>query len=128
MLLLIRNQMIRLAFASHTRVIRLKRAWQLRGQPRIGALDHVTIPVRDLGLARRFYCEVLGAAYAMTVDDETFRRFGRPQPRTVVKVRITYRFIWGDRRALTCFCRVQDNRPLQRAIRTSHFMFRLANF
>ncbi len=78
MLLLIRNQMIRLAFASHTRVIRLKRAWQLRGQPRIGALDHVTIPVRDLGLARRFYCEVLGAAYAMTVDDETFRRFGRP--------------------------------------------------
>jgi len=29
-------------------------------------------------LARRFYCEVLGAVYAMSVDDETFRRFGRP--------------------------------------------------
>ena len=78
MLRLIRNQMIRVAFATRTRLIRFRRTWQLLGRPRIGALDHVTIPVRDLTLARRFYCEVLGAAYAGMVDDETFRRFGRP--------------------------------------------------
>jgi catechol 2,3-dioxygenase-like lactoylglutathione lyase family enzyme len=78
MLLFIRNQIIRVVFDIRVHVIRLKRTMSQLGRPRIGALDHVTIPVRDLGLARRFYCEVLGAAYAMTVDDETFRRFGRP--------------------------------------------------
>ncbi|MBU6298134.1 MAG: VOC family protein [Alphaproteobacteria bacterium] len=41
-------------------------------------LEHVTIPVGDLAQARRFYCDVLGASYLMTVDDETFKRFGRP--------------------------------------------------
>ena len=74
----IRNQLIRLAFAARVFAIRGKRALSRFGRLRIGALDHVTIPVRDLALARRFYCDVLGAAYAMTVDDETFRRFGRP--------------------------------------------------
>jgi catechol 2,3-dioxygenase-like lactoylglutathione lyase family enzyme len=78
MLIFIRNQMIRFAFAARGRAIRMKRVLRRLGRPRIGALDHVTIPVRDLQLAREFYCEVLGAAYAMTVDDETFRRFGRP--------------------------------------------------
>jgi catechol 2,3-dioxygenase-like lactoylglutathione lyase family enzyme len=66
-------------FGVHARVIRLKRTVRQFGRPRIGALDHVTIPVHDLALARRFYCDVLGAAYSMTVDDETFRRFGRPR-------------------------------------------------
>jgi catechol 2,3-dioxygenase-like lactoylglutathione lyase family enzyme len=78
MLISIRNQIIRLAFAARVRKIRLKRILQQLGRPRIGALDHVTIPVRDLALARRFYCDVLGAAYSMTVDDATFQRFGRP--------------------------------------------------
>jgi catechol 2,3-dioxygenase-like lactoylglutathione lyase family enzyme len=73
-----RNQVIRVAFAARAYAIRLNRTLQQLGRPRIGALDHVTIPVRDLTLARRFYCDVLGAAYSMTVDDETFRRFGRP--------------------------------------------------
>jgi catechol 2,3-dioxygenase-like lactoylglutathione lyase family enzyme len=74
----IRNQAIRIAFYIRARAIRLKRTLHGLSRPRIGALDHVTIPVRDLALARRFYCDVLGAAYAMTVDDDTFRRFGRP--------------------------------------------------
>jgi catechol 2,3-dioxygenase-like lactoylglutathione lyase family enzyme len=78
MVLLIRNQIIRFVFAARARIIRFTRILRQLGRPRIGALDHVTIPVRDLQVARRFYCEVLGAAYAMTVDDETFRRFGRP--------------------------------------------------
>lgn len=72
----IRNQIIRLAFAARVCGIRLKRTLQLLGRPRIGALNHVTIPVHDLALARRFYCDVLGAAYAMTINNETFQRFG----------------------------------------------------
>lgn len=78
MLSTLRNQMIRLAFYLHARWIRLRRTLRQLGRPRIGVLDHVTIPVRDLAVARKFYCDVLGAAYAMTVDDETFKRFGRP--------------------------------------------------
>lgn len=58
--------------------VRLRRRLTLAGRPRLGALDHITIPVRDLAIARKFYCDVLGAAHFMTVDDETFRRFGRP--------------------------------------------------
>lgn len=75
---LLRNQLIRLAFDLRVRSIRVRRALRLLGRPRLGVLDHITIPVHDLAAARRFYCDVLGAAYFMTVDDETFRRFGRP--------------------------------------------------
>jgi catechol 2,3-dioxygenase-like lactoylglutathione lyase family enzyme len=78
MLTAIRNQMIRLAVHLWSRSIRAQRTLRHLGRPRIGMLDHVTIPVTDLVLAREFYCEVLGAAYAMTVDDETLTRFGRP--------------------------------------------------
>jgi catechol 2,3-dioxygenase-like lactoylglutathione lyase family enzyme len=41
-------------------------------------VDHVTIPVHDLDLARRFYCDVLGAAHMMTIDEAALRKFGRP--------------------------------------------------
>src|ERR1700730_3289112 len=78
MLTSIRNRLIALAFNARARAVRLKQLLRQLGRPRIGALDHVTLPVRDLALARRFYCDVLGAAYSMTVDDDTFRRFGRP--------------------------------------------------
>lgn len=58
--------------------VRMGRRLRTLGQPRLGALEHITIPVKDLALARKFYCDVLGAAYLMTVDDDTFRRYGRP--------------------------------------------------
>lgn len=61
--------------------VRCVRAWHwLRGlvRPRVRALDHVTIPVHDLELARRFYCDVLGATLLMTIDDAALARFGRP--------------------------------------------------
>ena len=74
----IRNQMIRLGFGIFSRMTRMKRVLRHLFQPRLLALDHVTIAVRDLDAARRFYCEVLGAEHFMTVDDETFKRFGRP--------------------------------------------------
>jgi catechol 2,3-dioxygenase-like lactoylglutathione lyase family enzyme len=78
MWLILRNQMIKLGFGAAGRATRLKRVLRHLHRPRIGRLDHVTIAVRDLEVARRFYCEVLGAEHFMTVDDETFRRFGRP--------------------------------------------------
>jgi Glyoxalase/Bleomycin resistance protein/Dioxygenase superfamily len=78
MFTLLRNQMIRLGFEISCRATRMKRVLRHLFQPRLVALDHVTIAVRDLEVAHRFYCEVLGAEHFMTVDDETFRRFGRP--------------------------------------------------
>jgi catechol 2,3-dioxygenase-like lactoylglutathione lyase family enzyme len=67
-----------LGFDAWARLVRARRRLLRWRQPRLGPLDHVTIPVRDLAVARRFYCDLLGGAYLMTVDDETFRRFGRP--------------------------------------------------
>ena len=64
-------------FEARARSVRLRRTLRLTGQARLKYLDHCTIPVHDLAAARDFYCNVLGAAYFMTVDDETFRRFGR---------------------------------------------------
>ena len=75
----LRNQLIRLAFEARSLSIRSSRRLRLLGSPRIGLLDHITIPVHDLATARQFYCDVLGAAYSMTVDDQTFKRFGRPE-------------------------------------------------
>src|SRR5215472_13125362 len=74
----LRNRLIAWAFKTHFLAIRLRRRVTGLGRPRLGALDHITIPVHDLEIARRFYCDVLGAAYVMRVDDETFKRFGRP--------------------------------------------------
>lgn len=78
MITLLRNQLVRAVFDLRAWSIRQRRILRLLGRPRLGALGHITIPVRDLAIAREFYCDVLGAAYSMTVDDETFRRFGRP--------------------------------------------------
>ncbi len=78
MLTMLRNQLIRVGFAAWCRATRVKRLLRHLGRPRIGSMDHVTIAVRNLDVARRFYCEVLGAEHFMTIDNETFRRFGRP--------------------------------------------------
>ncbi|HVA12716.1 MAG TPA: VOC family protein [Stellaceae bacterium] len=74
----LRNELIALGFSAGAWLVRVRRRLSQLGQPHLGALEHITIPVRDLALARRFYCDILGGAYFMTVDDETFRRFGRP--------------------------------------------------
>jgi len=78
MLTAFRNRFIALGFAAWTRWIRTRRYLAALGRPRLAHLDHVTIPVTDLAVGRRFYCDVLGAAYLMTVDDETFKKHGRP--------------------------------------------------
>jgi catechol 2,3-dioxygenase-like lactoylglutathione lyase family enzyme len=78
MLRALRNKMIGVVFEARVALIRFRRRLGLLGRLKVGVLDHITIPVHNLDRARAFYCGVLGAACAMTVDDETFRRFGRP--------------------------------------------------
>jgi len=78
MWVMLRNRMIGAGFKAWTCTGRARRRALSIGRPRIGRLEHVTIPVRDLAEARRFYCDLLGAAFLMQVDDATFRRFGRP--------------------------------------------------
>jgi catechol 2,3-dioxygenase-like lactoylglutathione lyase family enzyme len=75
---MLQHKLIAVGFTGWTWWVRLRRALFGWGRPRLRALDHVTIPVRDLAAARRFYCDLLGASHLMTVDDETFKRFGRP--------------------------------------------------
>jgi catechol 2,3-dioxygenase-like lactoylglutathione lyase family enzyme len=75
---ILRNQLIRLGFGAASRAVRMKRVLRQLGKPRLGALEHVTIAVRDLDVARKFFCDVLGAEHFMTIDDEAFKRFGRP--------------------------------------------------
>jgi catechol 2,3-dioxygenase-like lactoylglutathione lyase family enzyme len=78
MLELIRNRLIAFGFDLWTLWVRARRVLTALGRPRLAALDHVTIPVADLEQSRRFYCDVLGAAYLMTIDDEAMKKFGRP--------------------------------------------------
>ncbi|HEU4539390.1 MAG TPA: VOC family protein, partial [Polyangiaceae bacterium] len=74
----VRNRMIALGFEARAWAVRARRALANLGRPALGAIDHVTLPVRDLALARRFYCDVLGACHLMTIDAESLARFGRP--------------------------------------------------
>lgn len=76
----LRRKAIALGFGAFAAWVRVRRRLSLLGRPRLLALDHVTLPVHDLDLARRFYCEVLGAAHFMTVDEKLFARIGRPFP------------------------------------------------
>ena len=74
----LRNRMIGLGFKIWIRLVRVRRVLRMLGRPRLRGVEHVTVPVADLALARGFYCDVLGGTWLMTVGDETFRRFGRP--------------------------------------------------
>ncbi|NUP11545.1 MAG: VOC family protein [Polyangiaceae bacterium] len=76
MLIAIRNRFIALGFEVFTYWLRAKH--RLRIGPALARLDHVTIPVTDLAVAERFYCDVLGAVRMMTIDAAALRRFGRP--------------------------------------------------
>lgn len=75
---LIRNKLIALGVAAWTLSLRARRVLAGLGSPRLHGLDHVTIPVHDLAVARRFYCDVLGAIHMLTIDDAALQRYGRP--------------------------------------------------
>lgn len=69
---------IALAFKTNMVLRRLGRRIGARGKPHISAIDHVTIPVHDLETAQHFYCELLGGALLARVDNDFFRKVGRP--------------------------------------------------
>lgn len=75
---ILRNRMIGFGFTAWIRAVRLRRVLATVGRLRLRGVEHITVPVTDLARARHFYCGVLGGTWLMTVDDETFRRFGRP--------------------------------------------------
>jgi len=74
----LRNRTIAIAFDVWTAAVRARRVLRSLGRPHLRLLDHVTIPVTDLEVARRFYCDVLGGEYLMQVDAAALARFGRP--------------------------------------------------
>lgn len=74
----LRNIGISFVFGGSVLALRLKRFVGGFGKPRIKAIDHITIPVHDLDEARRFYCDFLGGAFLARVDNDFFRRVGRP--------------------------------------------------
>jgi catechol 2,3-dioxygenase-like lactoylglutathione lyase family enzyme len=74
----LRNRMIGFGFEMWVRSLRARRVLSALGRPRLRLLDHVTIPVKDLDVSRSFYCDVLGAAYMMTIDAAALEKFGRP--------------------------------------------------
>lgn len=104
MTVILRNRLIGWGFELGALWARKRLRWASPGRLRLGSLDHITIPVKDLALAREFYCDVLGASYFMTVDDETFRRFGRPPAPITVKVLIISQFTQAARCALVSAC------------------------
>ncbi len=74
----VRNHAIGIGFKGAARFARLQRDVSRLGKPRLGNVDHVTIPVPDLDRAKEFYCDVLGGACFMTIDDAALARFHRP--------------------------------------------------
>ena len=74
---MLRNKLIGLGFNIWVWSVRTKSFFKRLGKLRLHGVDHITIPVHDLKVAREFYCELLGGTYLMTVDDETFKKYGR---------------------------------------------------
>jgi catechol 2,3-dioxygenase-like lactoylglutathione lyase family enzyme len=78
MLNALRLRLIGWGFKSWIWSVRVRRVLGALGRPRLRGLEHLTIAVSDLADARRFYCDVLGGALMMTVDDAFLARYGRP--------------------------------------------------
>lgn len=74
----LRLRLIGLGFRSWGWSVRVRRVLGALGRPRLRGVEHLTLAVTDLAEARRFYCDVLGGALMMTIDDAALARFGRP--------------------------------------------------
>ena len=74
----LRHRLIGFGFKAWAWSVCTRRLLGALGRPRLRGVEHFTIPVKDLAVARRFYCDVLGGALMMTIDDAALKRFGRP--------------------------------------------------
>lgn len=74
----VRHKVIAIGFGLWTWAVRVRRVVRGLGRPRLRHVDHLTLPVKDLAVAREFYCELLGGALLLTIDAAALRRYGRP--------------------------------------------------
>jgi len=72
------NRLIGMGFKAGILWMRLRRWLLALGRPRLRGVEHLTIPVKDLAVARQFYCDVLGGTLFMTIDDAALEKYGRP--------------------------------------------------
>ncbi|HUB06103.1 MAG TPA: VOC family protein [Myxococcales bacterium] len=85
--------LMRLFFAWHRWAHRLAHAFA----PRVHAIDHVTLPCRDLAAAERFYVDLLGARLMLRVDEAFLRRMGRPAEEAARGTHVSVVFDRGPR-------------------------------
>jgi catechol 2,3-dioxygenase-like lactoylglutathione lyase family enzyme len=123
MLQAIKNKLFGHAFDLWTWAIRVRRVAFTIGRPRLAHLDHVTIPVHDLDLARRFYCDVLGAAHMMTIDEEALKRFGRPAAPNGGQGAYHHSLTFGGEARIDLFLQSAGQPPLTQG--HPHFAFRV---
>ncbi|WP_437677103.1 VOC family protein [Sorangium sp. So ce131] len=84
---------MRLFFAWSRFVYRLRPPWG----GKLGAVDHLTVPCTDLGVAEEFYVGLLGARLMMRVDASFLERMGRPADEIAGGVHLSVVFAGGPR-------------------------------
>ncbi|WP_437577747.1 VOC family protein [Sorangium sp. So ce887] len=84
---------MRLFFAWSHLAYRLRPPWS----GKLSAVDHLTLPCADLGVAERFYVGLLGARVMMRVDVPFLARMGRPADEIARGVHLTVVFAGGPR-------------------------------
>jgi catechol 2,3-dioxygenase-like lactoylglutathione lyase family enzyme len=64
---------------------------------RLGGVDHLTIPCKDLRVAEEFYVGLLGARVMLRIEAADLRRFGRPDHEIPGGVHLSLVFAGGPR-------------------------------
>jgi catechol 2,3-dioxygenase-like lactoylglutathione lyase family enzyme len=123
MLQTIKKRLIGAAFDTFTWSVRVRRVLSALGRPRLAHLDHVTIPVHDLEVARRFYCEILGAAHLMTIDEAALRKLGRPPAKNGGDGTYHHSLSLGGATRIDLFLQTAGQPPLTQG--HPHFAFRV---
>lgn len=72
---------------------RLRRPWG----GKLGFIDHITIPCRDLRVAEEFYVGLLAARVMLRIDEPMLRRMGRPAEEIAESVHLSLAFGSGAR-------------------------------
>ncbi|WP_437968103.1 VOC family protein [Sorangium sp. So ce260] len=84
---------MRLFFAWSHLAYRLRPPWG----GKLRAVDHLTVPCANLGVAERFYVGLLGARVMMRVDVPFLERMGRPADEIARGVHLSVVFAGGPR-------------------------------
>jgi catechol 2,3-dioxygenase-like lactoylglutathione lyase family enzyme len=71
--------------------------WRTERAMRLGGVDHLTIPCRDLRVAEDFYVGLLGARVMLRLTAADLERFGRPDHEIPGAVHLSLVFAGGPR-------------------------------